>query len=135
MTDHGMVHWTELQTRDVKKAKDFYGKSLGWSFNDMPMGTGAAYPIIMMGSKMVGGISDMNAMMGEAAKGMPEHWFTYFAVDDLDKRLKALKAAGGKVLREPWDVPGVGKMAIVADSGGATQGWMVPTSPGSGGSM
>lgn len=127
MTDHGMVHWTELQTRDVKKAKDFYGKSLGWTYNDMPMGQ-SAYPIIMAGEKMVGGISDI-AAMSEATKGLPDHWFTYFAVDNLDKRLKALKAAGGKVLREPYDVPGVGKIAIVADAGGAAQGWMVPAPP------
>src|SRR3954471_12935597 len=134
MTDHGMVHWTELQTHDVKKAKDFYGKSLGWTFDETPMGGDATYPIIMAGKKMVGGISDM-AFKNGSAKGMPDYWFTYFAVDDLDKRLKALKASGGKVVVEPYDVPGVGKIAIVADPSGAAQGWMVPTLPGSGGSM
>ena len=38
MTEHGAVHWNELNTRDVKKAKDFYKKTLGWSYDDMPMG-------------------------------------------------------------------------------------------------
>ena len=59
-------------------------------------------------------------------EGVPESWFAYIAVDDLDKRLKKLKDAGGKVIREPWDVPGVGRIAIVCDAGGAAQGWMVP---------
>ena len=58
-------------------------------------------------------------------KGQPETWFSYVAVDDLDKRLAKAKKAGGKVLREPFDVPGIGRIAIVADPNGVTQGWMV----------
>jgi hypothetical protein len=127
MTAHGAFHWNELMTRDVKKAKDFYGKSLGWTFDDMPMGEGVTYTIIKSNGEMVGGLMPMD---GPGFDGMPEHWLSYVAVDDVDKRAKAATAAGGKVMREPWDVPGVGRMAIVAAPGGATQGWMVPA-PGS----
>ena len=125
MTAHGAFHWNELMTRDVKKAKDFYKKTLGWTYDDMPMGDEmyGAYTIIKMGDQMVGGMFKMDGSMFE---GMPETWFTYVAVDDLDKRLKKVKEAGGKVMREPWDVPNVGRIAIVADPGGAAQGWMVP---------
>jgi predicted enzyme related to lactoylglutathione lyase len=70
------------------------------------------------------------AMDGPMFEGMPEHWFSYVAVDDVDKRIKAARAAGGAVMREAWDVPGVGRIAIVQAPGGATQGWMVPA-PGS----
>jgi hypothetical protein len=38
----------------------------------------------------------------------------------------ALKEAGGSVMRDPFDVPEVGRIAIVADPGGAAQGWMTP---------
>ena len=127
MTAHGAFHWNELMTRDVKKAKDFFGKSLGWTFDDMPMGDGVTYTIIKSNGEMVGGLM---AMDGPMFDGMPEHWFTYVAVDDVDKRIKAAKGAGGAVMREPWDVPGVGRIAIVQAPGGATQGWMVPA-PGS----
>jgi predicted enzyme related to lactoylglutathione lyase len=127
MTAHGAFHWNELMTRDVNKAKDFYKKSLGWTYDDMPMGDMyGTYTIIKSGDQMVGGMFKMD---GPDFKNMPEHWFTYIAVDDLDKRLKKLKEAGGTVMREPWDTPGVGRIAIVADPGGAVQGWMVP-SPG-----
>ncbi len=47
-----------------------------------------------------------------------------------DAKLKKVKDAGGKVIREPWDVPGVGKIAIVSDPLGAMQGWMVPAPGG-----
>ena len=58
--------------------------------------------------------------------GAPTCWFSYLEVDDVDKRIKKVKAAGGAVMREPWDVPTVGRIAIVKDSGGAVQGWMEP---------
>jgi predicted enzyme related to lactoylglutathione lyase len=48
--------------------------------------------------------------------------------DDVDARLKAAKAAGAKVLRGSFDVPGVGRIAIIQDPGGAAIGWMTPAS-------
>lgn len=124
MTAFGAFHWNELLTRNAKKSKDFYSKTLGWTYEDMPMaGMGDSYTIIKSNGEMVGGMLPMSGPMFE---GVPESWFAYIAVDDLDKRLKKLKDAGGKVIREPWDVPGVGRIAIVSDAGGAAQGWMVP---------
>ncbi len=128
MTAHGAFHWNELMTRNVKKAKDFYKKTLGWTYEDKPMGEMyGTYTIAKAGGEMVGGMFTMEGPMFE---GQPEGWFTYVAVDNLEKRLKKVKEAGGKVLREPWDVPGVGRIAIVQAPGGAAQGWMVPA-PGS----
>jgi uncharacterized protein len=122
MTAHGAFHWNELMTRDAKKAKDFYGKTLGWTYEDMPMGE-MTYTIIKSNGQMVGGMMEMKA---PGFDGVPEHWMSYIAVDDVDKRIKMLKAEGGKVMREPWDAGGVGRIAIVSDSNGAAQGWMTP---------
>jgi uncharacterized protein len=126
MTAHGAFHWNEMMTRNPKKAKDFYGKTLGWTYDDMPMGE-MTYTIIKSDGQMVGGMMEMNGPMFE---GVPDHWLSYIAVDDVDKRLKKLKAEGGKVVREPWDAKGVGRIAIVSDSNGVVQGWMTPA-PGS----
>lgn len=128
MTDHGAVHWNELNTRNVKKAKEFYKKTLGWSYDDMPMGDMyGTYTIVKVGDKMVGGMFEMKGSMFE---GVPENWLTYFAVDDIDKILKKVKDAGGTVVRDPFDVAGVGRIAIIKDPNGAVQGWMTPA-PGS----
>ena len=130
MTDHGAVHWNELNSRNVAKAKEFYKKTLGWSYDDMPMGGDSmygTYTIIKSGDKMVGGMFEMKGPMFD---GVPENWFTYFAVDDVDKMLKKVKDAGGTVVRDPWDVPNVGRIAIIKDANGAVQGWMTPA-PGS----
>lgn len=127
MTAHGHFHWNELAARDVDKAKDFYGKTLGWTFNDAPMPDGSTYTVAMIGEEMVGGIFKME---GSHFDGMPDHWVAYIAVDDVDMRLELLKAAGGTVMREPYDVEGVGRIAMVADPGGGVQGWMKPAQQG-----
>jgi predicted enzyme related to lactoylglutathione lyase len=129
MTEHGAVHWNELNTRNVAKAKDFYKKTLGWGYDDMPMGDPmfGTYTIIKSGDKMIGGMFEMNGPMFE---GIPENWFTYFAVDDVDTILKKVKDAGGAVIREPFDVPNVGRIAIIRDSNGAAQGWITPAPGG-----
>ena len=60
--------------------------------------------------------------------GIPEHWFSYIEVDDVDARVAKVAPAGGKIHREPWDVPNVGRIAIVADINGAVIGWMTSAS-------
>ena len=59
MTEHGIFHWNELNTRDVEKAKAFYEKAIGWTFDGMPMQNGT-YWVAKVGDKMVGGIFDTN---------------------------------------------------------------------------
>lgn len=124
---HGTFHWNELMTRDVAAAKEFYGKTLGWTVSGMPMPEGT-YFVFQSGESMVGGMMDMNAPQFE---GMPPHWFAYIAVDDIDARIKQAKAEGAKVLREPFDVDMAGRIAIIQDPTGAAIGWMTPNTPAS----
>lgn len=63
---------------------------------------------------------------GPEFAAVPEHGFAYVAVDDVDARLKRVEAAGGWTMRPPFDVPGVGRIAIVRDSLGAVSGWITP---------
>ena len=61
MTEHGIFHWNELNTRDVEKAKAFYEKAIGWTFDGMPMQNGT-YWVAKVGDKMVGGIFDTKTL-------------------------------------------------------------------------
>ena len=122
MWSHGNFYWNELMTRDAEKAKAFYSKSIGWTFDAMPMPNGT-YWVAKMGDKPVGGIFPMN---GPEFDGVPENWMAYLAVDDIDARVKAAVAAGAKVCREPFDVPSVGRIAMIQEPGGAMIGWMTP---------
>jgi hypothetical protein len=123
MTDHGSFHWNELNTRDAEKAKTFYGACVGWTFNPMQMGDQPTYWVAMMGEKPVGGIFTMS---GPEFDGVPEHWLSYLAVKDVDAAVAKAKKAGGTIMRDPFDIPGVGRIAIVKEPGGAVVGWMTP---------
>jgi predicted enzyme related to lactoylglutathione lyase len=122
-SSHGIFCWNELMTRDVEAAKRFYRDTIGWTFEPMPMPGGGTYWIAKSGSQMAGGIFELKSPEFD---GVPESWMSYLAVDDVDKRVaKALKA-GGKLMKPIFDVPGVGRIAILMQPGGAGVGWMTP---------
>jgi predicted enzyme related to lactoylglutathione lyase len=119
---HGSFYWNELMTRDAEKAKDFYGKTLGWTFDAMPMPDGT-YWVAKMGDAFVGGIFPLSSPQFD---GVPESWMSYIAVDDVDARTKKAEATGAALMRPIFDVPGVGRIAILREPGGAGIGWMTP---------
>ncbi len=123
MWSHGHFYWNELVTQDAEKAKAFYGDTLGWSFEGMQMDGGPMYWVCKIGDQPVGGILTMEGAEFEA---MPEHWFAYLAVDDIDARIEKAVAAGANLARPVFDVPGIGRIAIVQTPGGAMIGWMTP---------
>jgi predicted enzyme related to lactoylglutathione lyase len=122
MAQHGYFYWNELMTHDVDRARRFYQQCLGWSFDAMQSPTGD-YWFAKMGDEPVGGLFRME---GPDFVGMPEQWVPYVSVDDVDSRVKQAVMAGAKIMREPFDVPEVGRIAILRDPGGALIAWMTP---------
>lgn len=122
---HGSFYWNELMTRDAERAKKFYGATIGWTFEAMPMPDGGTYWIAKAGDRPVGGIFDISATQFE---GVPAGWMSYIAVDDVDARVKKAQSCGAKLMKPIFDVPGVGRIAILTEPGGAGIGWMTPTS-------
>jgi uncharacterized protein len=122
MDSHGHFHWNELMTRDVEKAKTFYANTLGWAFEGMEMPDGT-YWIATVDGEPVAGIFDISSA---EYQGVPESWMSYIAVDDVDARVRKAAQAGAKVMKEPFDVPGVGRIAMLTEPGGAGIGWMTP---------
>jgi len=123
MATNGSFYWNELMTKDAEGAKKFYGATLGWTFESMDQGEGATYWIAKVGDESVAGIYTIDANDQETGEG----WFAYVAVNDLATALARATSEGGAVVREPWDVPGVGRIAIVNDNAGNTMGWMTPS--------
>jgi hypothetical protein len=120
---HGKFYWNELMTRDIERAKNFYADTMGWSFDAMPMGEGMTYWIAKMGDEPVGGIFDIS---GSDYEGVPEGWMPYIAVDNVDTRTAKAVKAGAKIMKPAFDVPGVGRIVILMEPGGAGIGWMTP---------
>lgn len=111
----GTFSWAELATTDAKAAKAFYGSLLGWTFDDMPAGPDMIYSMSKVGKEHAAALYQMGAAM----KGVPPHWDSYITVEDVDASAKKAVAAGGKLVKEPFDVMDVGRMAVVADPTGA----------------
>ncbi|SLN49378.1 27 kDa antigen Cfp30B [Pseudoruegeria aquimaris] len=123
---HGRIWWSELMTRDVPAALRYYETVCGWQISEMPMQDPAmgTYYMGSRGGQPVAGIMDMGPLAG--MEEVPPHWFTYVAVADLDAALASTRQQGGEVLREAFEVPGVGRIGIVTDPGGAALGLITP---------
>jgi len=112
---HGQFCWHELMTTDADAAKAFYSETIGWkvkSMDGMP-----DYNVLFVGEDSVGGIMTMPDEV--KAAGVPQHWLGYVGVDDVDATAKQAAELGGKVLKEGFDIPEVGRMAVLADPQGA----------------
>jgi uncharacterized protein len=121
---HGTFFWNELMTRNVEGAKKFYADTIGWSFEGMPMPGGAGtYWVAKIDGEPAGGILDIN---GPDFQGAPESWMSYLAVDDVDARVAKATKAGAKLIKPLFDVPGVGRIAILMEPTGAGVGWITP---------
>jgi hypothetical protein len=117
---HGQFCWNELMTRNVEQAKKFCGDTIGWSFEGMPMPNGT-YWVAKVGDKPVGGIFDIS---GPEFGPVPESWMSYIEVDDVDARVAKAVKAGAKIMKPAFDIPKVGRIAILMEPGGAGIGWM-----------
>ena len=95
----GDFQWHELMTTDAQGAWDFYQKLFGWQKTDaMEMGPGQTYQMFAPpGRSSVGGMFN---------KPGPPQWLSYAIVKDAKAAAKAIKAAGGKVINGPMEVPG-----------------------------
>ncbi len=119
---HGSFCWTEIASSDVEKCKHFYSNVFGWRFQDSKAATdGFAYHEFTTGSSdyPAGGLYQLSADMFGDGPVPPPHFMTYVAVDDVDANAELAKSLGGTVLKEPDEIPNVGRFAIIQDPSGA----------------
>jgi predicted enzyme related to lactoylglutathione lyase len=113
---HGTICWQELATKDLPAAKDFYKEMFGWNLEQSKIAP-MEYSEIHFGGKAVGGMMQIDERFGDPPP--PSHWTTYIAAENADETVAKIKENGGGVKQEPFDVPGVGRMAFVSDPSGA----------------
>jgi predicted enzyme related to lactoylglutathione lyase len=102
-------------TTDTVAAGRFYAEVVGWKVGEF--GDGASgYRIFSAGDDGVAGMMALPA--GAQESGERPGWFGYIGVDDVDAAVGAITAAGGAVHMPANDLPGVGRMAMVADPQG-----------------
>ncbi len=113
---HGDFIWYELITPDPDGAKTFYDAVMGWEV--APAASDQIdYREIRTDDGAAGGMLRLTAEM--QSHGARPIWLGYVGVDDVDQSVAAIEQAGGKALMPAFEVPNVGRIAMVADPQGA----------------
>jgi len=97
-----VVHW-ELWTKSRDKISDFYRRVFDWKIEPAP---GMEYNIVDTGGQ--GGING-GIMTPQHEGPWPGNMSMYIDVDDLAAYRHRVKDAGGKILVEDQQVPGMGR--------------------------
>ncbi len=111
----GVPCWVDTAQPDAAAAAAFYGGLFGWELEEaMPEGSAGSYLMARIRGGDVAAISSI-------PEGAPARatWSTYIWVDSADDATAKVRAAGGSVLSEPFDVMDAGRMAVLADTEGA----------------
>ncbi len=121
----GLNAWYDLMTTDVEGAMAFYSEVIGWKTQPYEPGDpDKPYTMWVAGEQPMGGVS---ALPEEAKQmGAPPHWLAYTTVENVDETVAKAKELGAKVYAEPFDIPMVGRISVLADPQGATFAVMTP---------
>jgi predicted enzyme related to lactoylglutathione lyase len=131
------VNFNGLNTREVERAKAFYGAVFGWT--TLALGGGAEMwtlpgygdylerdnPGLRKQVEEVGGpkgFEDVVASINPISDDQPDtppHWSVTFGVDDADAIALKATELGGKAIVPPFDAPWV-RMTVLNDPQGAT---------------
>ena len=123
----GHLVWYELMTPDAEASKRFYDAVVGWKVSE-PAPEFQGYRMIgRSDGGSAGGVLPLTAEMQQ--HGARPTWLVYVGVDDVDAAATAIEHAGGKVLMPAFNIPNVGRIALVADPQGAPFYVMKPTPP------
>lgn len=109
-----VVHW-ELWSENPDAAARFYQQVFDWKIQHIP---DLKYHVVDTGGD--GGIN--GGIMKPQRGPWPGKLAFYIDVDDLDAYSEKIRRAGGKIVVEKMDVPGVGQLSLFEDPDGRVLG-------------
>lgn len=116
----GAPNWADLATSDPERARDFYGRVFGWTF-DIGGEEFGGYTTALKDGESVAGL-----MQNSPDSGYPDGWTSYLASDDAETTAARAETAGATIAIAPMRVSDQGTMAIILDPGGAMLGLWQP---------
>ena len=116
-----VVHF-EMPYEDEKRVSDFYANVFGWPHRAMGSQVGNYVVVTTTDSDAkTGRPTKPGAINGGFFKKTKETGSSpsvVIAVDDIKEHVKKVTAAGGRILGEPMDIPGVGWYVSFIDTEG-----------------
>lgn len=114
MTDQGRIVWHDLMSTDLQASEKFFTELFGWEVKELDMGSPqGAYHMLANHGKDIGGIVPL-----DTGKGVPSHWISYVAVEDVDTACNLAENNGGEVPVPATDIPNIGRFAVIKDPTG-----------------
>jgi predicted enzyme related to lactoylglutathione lyase len=120
----GAPFWFELLSRDVPRAVAFYHELFGWTAAAHPVGD-PPYTVLSCNGEGIGGIMPVTPAMDNP----PAFWGVYMHVAHVDAAVDRVRHAGGTVVLDAHDIPGVGRIAGVVSPQGVMFYLMAPAMP------
>src|SRR5215472_7784999 len=112
-----IVHF-EIEAADRERAKSFYAKAFGWDLQQLGPEMGD-YVVVTTGDpKEPGGINGGIYATPAGAKKELNAYSCVIGVDDIDRAMASVKSAGGEVMGDKMDIPGIGIFARCKDTEG-----------------
>jgi predicted enzyme related to lactoylglutathione lyase len=124
-TARGRFVWFDLMTTDPDATHGFYQAVTGWGTTDWK--GPVAYTMWTVGGESIGGVTDLPPDVSASP-----HWLAYIASPNVDETVRQAEALGARVIKEPYDIPTVGRFAVVADPQGAVFAAFAPIGDGPG---
>jgi len=121
----GKFVWADLFTSDLERQRDFYVGLFGWRWEWLDAAAPRPYGLLYNADQPVAGIVSFTP---REVEGPYARWIHYASVDDVRERAEAVRAAGGRVLLEPREMPERGAFAIAADAEAAPFGLLESSS-------
>ena len=112
MHSHHAIDYIEFTVRDLAAAKRFYAAAFGWLFNDY----GPAYAGIQGVDGEAGGLFQTDEVRTTGP-------LVILYSENLAASVAAVKAAGGRILRDPYSFPGGQRFHFADPSGNELAVW------------
>jgi uncharacterized protein len=121
-----VIHF-EIPTKDKKKMIGFYKKAFGWEMNELGAEMGN-YVVVMTSESDKNGPKKKNMINGGfySRTSKEQSPSLVIWVEDIEKQVKIVTKAGGKMLNKPSLIPDVGMYASFKDVEGNTLSMLQP---------
>ena len=124
-----VIHF-EMPAEDKKRMANFYTRAFGWQTKQMGPEMGE-YVLVTTTESDEGGPKKPGAINGgfyQKTDDKPSQYPSVVIwVEDIKEHMKKVKEAGGKVIGEPMDIPGVGSYVSFFDTEGNRVSMLQPS--------
>ena len=121
MSRNPVVHF-EMPYENASRVAAFYAKAFGWEMRQLGKEMGDYVTAATAETDENRMVKQKGAINGGFFPKKPDWPAQYpsvvIAVDDIKQAMKAVEGAGGKVLGEPMEIPGIGPYVSFTDTEG-----------------